>query len=113
MMSTSNPTNRDYRQDVTDNIIRMLEEGTSPWQKPWRAGGLEMPFNPTSERQYRGANAMNLMAIGVSRGYDDPRWMTYRQAQENGWQVREGEKGTAIEYWQFTKGPVAANGKSE
>src|SRR5437762_4676890 len=106
-MSTNITAKRDYRQEVTDNIVRMLEEGTSPWQKPWRSGALEMPFNPTSDRQYRGANAINLMAAGVSRGYDDPRWMTYRQAQEKGWQVREGEKGTAIEYWEFAKGAAA------
>ena len=112
-MSTDTPPKRDYRQEVTDNIIRMLEEGTSPWQKPWRAGALEMPFNPTSERQYRGGNAINLMAVGVSRGYDDPRWMTYRQAQEKGWQVREGEKGTAIEYWEFAKGMAAPSDRTE
>jgi antirestriction protein ArdC len=26
--------------------------------------------------------------------------MTYKQASENGWQVRRGEKGTQIEYWE-------------
>lgn len=106
-MSSNTPPKRDYRQEVTDNIIDMLEKGTSPWQKPWRAGALEMPFNPTSDRAYRGGNAMNLMAVGMARGYDDPRWMTYRQAQEKGWQVREGEKGTAIEYWEYGKGMSA------
>src|ERR1700756_5675310 len=60
-----------------------------------------MPINPTSERLYRGGNAIQLMATAVMRGYDDPRWLTYRQAQEKGWQVRQGEKGTAIEYWEF------------
>jgi antirestriction protein ArdC len=99
----NNPTTakRDYRQEVTDNIIKMLEEGTAPWQKPWEPGALEMPVNPTSQRLYRGGNAMQLMATAVMRGYDDPRWLTYRQAQQNGWQVRQGEKGTAIEYWEF------------
>jgi antirestriction protein ArdC len=41
------------------------------------------------------------MAVGAKRGYDDPRWLTYRQAQENGWQVRQGEKGAQVEFWQF------------
>jgi antirestriction protein ArdC len=100
-MTNNTTPKRDYRQEVTDNIIKMLEEGTAPWQKPWQPGALEMPINPTSERLYRGGNAMHLMATSVMRGYDDPRWLTYRQAQENGWQVREGEKGTAIEYWEF------------
>jgi antirestriction protein ArdC len=41
------------------------------------------------------------MLVASSRGYDDPRWLTYRQAHENGWQVRRGEKGTHIEFWQL------------
>src|SRR5437867_12957558 len=96
-MPSETTQKRDYRQEVTDSIIKMLEEGTAPWQKPWQPGALEMPLNPTSEKPYRGGNAVHLMAIGVTRSYDDPRWMTYRQAQQNGWQVREGEKGTQIE----------------
>jgi antirestriction protein ArdC len=28
----------------------------------------------------------------------DPRWCSYRQAQEQGWHVRAGEKGTTIFY---------------
>lgn len=92
---------RDLRQEVTDNIVRMLEGGVAPWQKPWDAahGALEMPFNPTSERAYRGGNALHLLATGLQHGYQDPRWMTYKQASDQGWQVRQGEKGTQIEYW--------------
>ena len=52
-------------------------------------------------RAYRGGNALHLMAVGARKGFDDPRWLTYRQAQENGWQVRKGEKGSQIEFWQF------------
>src|SRR4051812_37545773 len=93
---------RDYRQEVTSQIIEMLEKGTAPWQKPWEAGATALPFNPTSERGYRGGNALHLMATAARKGFTDPRWLTYRQAQENGWQVRQGEKGTQIEYWQFS-----------
>jgi antirestriction protein ArdC len=110
-MSNNTTPKRDYRQEVTDSIIKMLEEGTAPWQKPWQPGALEMPLNPTSEKAYRGGNAVHLMAVGVTRGYDDPRWVTYRQAQQNGWQVREGEKGTQIEYWEFPKSSGTADRK--
>jgi antirestriction protein ArdC len=93
---------RDFRQEVTDSIVEMLEKGTAPWQKPWDAEkSFELPFNPESAKAYRGGNALHLMAVGVQKGYSDPRWLTYRQAQENGWQVRKGEKGTHIEFWQF------------
>src|SRR5580692_8666430 len=99
---TDRPAPRDFRQEVTDNIVQMLERGVAPWQKPWEPGAsaLGIPFNPTSERAYRGGNAIHLMANGLQRGYQDPRWMTYKQAAENGWQVRRGEKGTQIEYWE-------------
>ena len=96
------PPKRDYRQEVTNQIIEMLEKGTAPWQKPWEAGATALPLNPTSERGYRGGNALHLMATAARKGFTDPRWLTYRQAQENGWQVRQGEKGTQIEYWQFS-----------
>ena len=89
---------RDHRQEVTDSIIAMLENGVAPWQKPWE--GAAMPFNPTTERPYRGGNTLYLMATALSRGYEDPRWMTYKQAAEQGWQVRKGERGTHIEYWE-------------
>lgn len=92
---------RDLRQEITDNIISALEKGVAPWQKPWEAGAFEMPLNPTSGKSYRGCNALQLMVTGMRNGYEDPRWITYRQAQENGWQVLKGEQGTQIEFWQF------------
>jgi len=36
--SATGPALRDFRQEVTDNIIRMLEHGVAPWQKPWEPG---------------------------------------------------------------------------
>jgi antirestriction protein ArdC len=104
---THKPALRDFRQEVTDSIVGMLERGVAPWQKPWEPGAssLGIPFNPTSERAYRGGNAIHLMATGLERGYEDPRWMTYKQAFNNGWQVRRGEKGTQIEYWETRHAP--------
>jgi antirestriction protein ArdC len=96
------PKPRDFRQEVTDNIVALLEKGVAPWQKPWDAQThLAMPVNPTTDRAYRGGNAVHLLAVGLQRNYDDPRWMTYKQASEQGWQVRRGEKGTQIEFWEI------------
>jgi antirestriction protein ArdC len=104
---------RDFRQEVTNQIIEMLEKGTAPWQTPWEAGTLRLPFNPTTDRTYRGGNALHLMAVGARKGFDDPRWLTYRQAQDNGWQVRKGEKGSQIEFWQFDSGTEPAPGQGD
>ena len=100
------PARRDFRQEVTDRIITMLENGVAPWQKPWNPAdaSLDMPMNPTTGKAYRGGNAIHLMATGLLRGYGDPRWMTYRQAAALAWQVRKGEKGTQIEFWEVKTG---------
>jgi antirestriction protein ArdC len=100
------PARRDFRQEVTDRIINMLENSVAPWQKPWNSAdaSLDMPMNPTTGKAYRGGNAIHLMATGLSRGYGDPRWMTYRQAAALAWQVRKGEKGTQIEFWEVKAG---------
>src|SRR6202050_4592272 len=115
---TDKPALRDFRQEVTDSIVGMLERGGAPWQKLWEPGAssLGIPFNPTSERAYRGGNAIHLMATGLERGYEDPRWMTYKQAADNGWQVRRGERGTQVEYWEAKeasekKQPSTADGR--
>ena len=101
-LAPSQPAARDFRQEVTNDIIRLLEQGVAPWQKPWQPGAasLGMPMNPTTSKTYRGGNALQLMARGLRKGYADPRWMTYRQAADRGWQVRQGEKGTQIEFWE-------------
>ena len=112
---TSGPpsSKRDLRQEITDQIIRALEQGTAPWQKPWQAGALELPFNPATGKPYRGGNVIQLMIEASSHGYEDPRWLTYRQAHENGWQVRRGEQGTHVEFWQFPDRAAQAGFRGE
>jgi hypothetical protein len=49
------PPPRDFRKEATDDIIRMLEQGTAPWQKPWESGEAgRMPYNPNTNKPYRG-----------------------------------------------------------
>ncbi len=105
------PPKRDFRQEVTDNLVQMLEKGVAPWQKPWDASltTATMPMNPTTGKAYRGGNTIHLMARALQRQYEDSRWMTYKQAAENGWQVRKGEKGTQIEFWEVREGGDKSN----
>jgi antirestriction protein ArdC/phage/plasmid primase-like uncharacterized protein len=95
---------KSYRDQVVEELLSHIEAGTAPWQKPWDPGKVRLgPFNPVSGANYRGINALWL----ETRGHDDPRWMTYRQATQHNAQVRKGEKGTKIEYWKWTdKRPV-------
>ncbi|WP_396126820.1 ArdC-like ssDNA-binding domain-containing protein [Acidicapsa ligni] len=39
------PPPRDFRQEMTDEIIRLLESGAAPWQQPWEGGNGGLPYN--------------------------------------------------------------------
>ena len=45
------------------------------------------------------AGWVNLVAL--ARGHADPRWLTYRNAEQLGGHVRKGEKGASIVFWKF------------
>jgi antirestriction protein ArdC len=88
---------RDHYQEVTDRIIAALEAGTPPWRRPWdpdKAGGPAMPRNASTGQRYRGINVLTLGMSPLAFESGDPRWATYKQAEERGWQVRKGERGT-------------------
>ena len=90
---------RDHYQEVTDRIIAALEAGTKPWRRPWdesRAGGPAMPINLVTGRRYRGVNVLVLAMSAFAFGNGDPRFCSYKQAADRGWQVRRGEKGTTV-----------------
>ncbi|GGO83760.1 hypothetical protein GCM10011348_28270 [Marinobacterium nitratireducens] len=97
-----------YYEEISERLIKQLEEGTAPWQKPWEPGIQRMPHNPVSGTRYKGANALWLSM----QGRPDPRWMTYKQAQSVDAQVMKGEKGTLVQYWKFRDTvPKIENGK--
>lgn len=83
-------------QIITDRILAKLEEGIIPWRKPWTSEAGE-PQNLFSRREYRG---INVFMLGMS-GFSSPFWMTYRQAQAYGANVRKGEKSTPVVFWKF------------
>ncbi len=88
---------RDIHTEITAQIIAALEAGTPPWRRPWGNGlGPSLPRNAVSSHRYRGVNALLLAWHPLALASGDPRWCTYHQAQDKGWQVRKGEKGTAI-----------------
>jgi antirestriction protein ArdC len=85
---------------VAEKVIEALRAGTAPWQRPWDSEGLPFifPYNLQSGKRYRGINVVSLLIAAR----DDPRWMTYRQAEESGFQVRKGEKAMLIQFVKTT-----------
>jgi antirestriction protein ArdC len=92
-------------EQVTERIVAQLESGVIPWRKEWKSTGRgsHLPVNFQTQKPYRGINVLLLMAAG----FDDSRFLTYKQAQGIGAQVRKGEKGTPIVFWSMFDGKDA------
>lgn len=86
----------DVYQTVTNSIIESLERGVKPWVCPWKCKGAVsgIPSNFSTGQAYTGVNIMLLWCSAAKHGFQDPRWLTYHQATEQGAQVRKGETGT-------------------
>ena len=82
-------------QTITDNIIKQLEAGVAPWIKPWHSNGIDAPYNPITKRYYNGINFVQLSMMPGSTH----NWVTYKQAQSVGAQVRKGSVGVPVIYF--------------
>ncbi|MEO1979219.1 MAG: zincin-like metallopeptidase domain-containing protein, partial [Fuerstiella sp.] len=85
---------------VTDRVVELLERGTVPWRKPWKGKNLH-PCNAKTGHQYRGLNPFMLEIVRACSGYQDHRWLTYKQAQAAGGNIRKGEKSSFVTFWQW------------
>lgn len=93
---------QDYATELANSLMTMIPRA---WEKPWAPGhapdGLALPFNAITGVEYKGSNTFVLLSRQMANGYSDPRWLTYRQAQELGGHVTKGQKGTTCVKWIF------------
>lgn len=106
---------RNLYRDVTDRILNEMENGALPWVKPWSGfAGPQMPHNAATGRAYSGCNVVLLWMAQAAGGFTSSRFMTFKQAQELGGNVRKGEKGHKIIYVNaFEKEETGDSGASE
>ena len=68
---------------VADRIIELLDQGKlPPWEKDWQDSPHGFPVNAISMKPYRGINRWMTLLTQKIMGYTDPRWLTYRQAED-------------------------------
>lgn len=84
------------REEMINSFIDCLKKDTIPWHRGWSS---ERPFNAVTNTEYHGANALWLTYNQQAQLYKDPRWCTFKQAQSKGWKIKQGSKGTKIEFW--------------
>ena len=105
-----------YKQ-VTTQIIASLEAGVRPWMPRWQAGHIAGPITKPLRHSYEGYRGINVLVLWLSaleKGYEAPLWMTYKQAKDLGAQVRKGEKGIPVVYFNtFLKEDETPQGDTE
>ncbi|KGT93878.1 DNA primase [Erwinia typographi] len=93
----------DLYQQVTDKIVASIELGVLPWRKPWRDSKRfaesPIPSNASTGRHYNGINIMLLWLSAEEQGFNSNRWLTWKQAQAAGGNVRKGEKATVAVFF--------------
>ena len=81
----------DLYQTITNRMIKEMEHGLIPWNKPWMASGSAVSH--TTGKPY---SLLNQMLLGKTG-----EWLTFKQCQEEGGHVRKGEKASMVVFWKW------------
>lgn len=101
------------QEKITAQVIQKLESGVSPWDFPWMktsSGGV--PVNFKTKARYNGVNIFILWDEIDQNGWSSNEWLTFKQAQELGGNVRKGEKGTTCLFYKVVAREAERNGES-
>ena len=77
---------------VTERIIKQLEQGTIPWQKPW-TGVRSGAFNRVSKKPYSLINQAILEKSG--------EYATFHQWKNLGGHIKKGAKSEIVVFWKI------------
>ena len=92
-------------EEITNKIIRQLEDGVIPWHKPW-SGIASGAYNRVSKKPYSLLNQMILE--------HDGEYATFKQWKDLGGTVRKGEKSEIVVFWKIIQvEEVNSEGKVE
>lgn len=84
------------QDDFFKKLYEDIMNNNATWQKGWVAGTRNLQHNPLTGTVYSGINALMLASAADSRGFNDPRWLTFNQLSSRGYKLRTGAKGVPI-----------------
>ncbi len=85
---------KDYKEKITNQIIKTLEQGQIPWISPFEKQII--PMNYLTKKTYNGLNLISLWVTAMQAGYTSNYWIGFQQANQLGGKIKKGEKGTPI-----------------
>ena len=93
-MKTNLKTKSNLYAQVTEQIVKQLENGIVPWQKPWTCNGILGCISHTNGKPY---SLLNQWLLENRAG----EWLTYKQIQAEGGCVKAGEKAHIVVFWKY------------
>ncbi|TYA23454.1 DUF1738 domain-containing protein [Aggregatibacter actinomycetemcomitans] len=97
---------KDLYQQITDQIVTALKEGTLPWFLPWDDADrpiMFLPRNGETGRFYSGINVLILWLSAMRKKFIQRKWVTFQGATHLGGRVRSGEKSTVIIFYKSSE----------
>ena len=82
------------QQFLMEQVLDNLSAGAGLWKQGWIGRGA--PESAVTGKKYRGMNNFFLTLVGLSQGYKDNRWATYKQIEEKGWRFKTDEEGKSL-----------------
>jgi len=89
-------------EQINNQVLEGLEKEGLNWFRPWKAGDVNQPMNYSTGKFYRGFNIFMLNFVMVDKEYEFNQWMTYKQAQAKGGQVKTGETATDVYFYKIS-----------
>lgn len=83
---------------ITDFILSSIDEA-GEWKPCWHGMTSGRPENYVSGHRYRGSNILTCWVSAMIHGFASQRWASYKQWQAHDCQVRKGETGTPIIFY--------------
>lgn len=88
---------KEQRKMLVEEIVKDMQDGkVFMWDKGFTSLNA---VNAVTDSPYRGGNIIRLGYSAYKNGFKDRRWMTFKQAQNKGYKIKKGSKGTSIEYF--------------
>ena len=99
----SREVQEEFVNGIAQNMLTLAEKA-GEWQKGWASATPPgLPFCATTGREYSGANMVRLMLTSMLSGFNDDRWLSFKQLQEFSaknpdltLRIKKGEHGTKI-----------------